>query len=123
MPGFFEKMVYACVSQLGKVPKETSHRYGCLVADQQQQVLHYAEKPETFVSDLISCGVYVMHPDVFTSIQQVVEARGSGEKDHYSLQPAEVVKLETDILRPMAGTGKLFVYRTEGFWRQIKTAG
>ena len=50
-----------------KVPKDTATRYGCLVSDQKtQEVLHYVEKPETFVSDLISCGVYLFDKAIFT---------------------------------------------------------
>ena len=32
------------------------------------EVLHYAEKPETFVSDIINCGVYLFSSSIFTLI-------------------------------------------------------
>ena len=51
---------------LGKrVPREQSKGLGCLVSNVANEVLHYAEKPETFVSDIINCGVYVFSPAVF----------------------------------------------------------
>lgn len=33
------------------------------------------------------------------------------------------LRLEQDILMPLAGTGKLFVYNSPKWWSQIKTAG
>lgn len=33
------------------------------------------------------------------------------------------LSLERDLLRPLAEARKLYVYVTEGFWKQIKTAG
>jgi mannose-1-phosphate guanylyltransferase len=90
------------------VPKETASRYGCVVRDPEHAVTHYVEKPESFVSDLISCGVYVLHPDVLGR-RPVTEGK--------------MVRLEQDVLMPMAGTGHLFVYETALFWRQLKTAG
>ncbi|KAG0224941.1 Proteasome subunit alpha type-2, partial [Mortierella sp. GBA43] len=33
------------------------------------------------------------------------------------------LRLEQDLLRPLAQARKLFVYETKDFWRQIKTAG
>lgn len=33
------------------------------------------------------------------------------------------LSLERDLLRPLSESKKLYVYLTEGFWKQIKTAG
>jgi mannose-1-phosphate guanylyltransferase len=33
------------------------------------------------------------------------------------------ISLEQDVIAPLAGTGKVYVYKTERFWSQIKTAG
>ena len=35
----------------------------------------------------------------------------------------EVLRLEQDVIAPLASARRLFVYETQGFWRQIKTAG
>ena len=37
------------------------------------QVLHYVEKPSTFVSDIINCGVYLFSPDIFQHIGAVFQ--------------------------------------------------
>ena len=74
------KETAACVTLMGtKVPRESSHRYGCLVADPQtHQVLHYAEKPESFISELISCGVFVLAPQIFQFMETRVKLLQSG---------------------------------------------
>lgn len=71
----------ASVTLMGtKVPQESSHRYGCLVADPNtHQVLHYAEKPESFISDLISCGVYVLDQNIFKFMETRIKQIQSGE--------------------------------------------
>lgn len=37
------------------------------------QVLHYVEKPSTFVSDIINCGIYLFNPDIFQHIGSVFQ--------------------------------------------------
>lgn len=117
-----------CTIMGTKVPKDVATRYGCLVADEDGKVGHYVEKPETFVSDMISCGMYLFHPDIFNKMQQAVKAHHDKmelQVGHmtYNGDSPDLVRLEQDVLRPMAGTGTLFVYETTEFWRQIKSAG
>ncbi|XP_028781715.1 mannose-1-phosphate guanyltransferase alpha-B [Neltuma alba] len=118
-----------------KVSAETANEFGELVADPMtNELLHYTEKPETFVSDRINCGVYVFTPDVFTAIQGVSTQR----KDRANLRrvssfealqpdtrslPSDFVRLDQDILSPLAGKKQLYVYETKDFWEQIKTPG
>ncbi|KAE8724935.1 mannose-1-phosphate guanyltransferase alpha isoform 2 [Hibiscus syriacus] len=53
-----------------KVSAESANQFGELVADPvTNELLHYTEKPETFVSDRINCGVYVFTPYIFDAIQ------------------------------------------------------
>ncbi|RWV77522.1 hypothetical protein GW17_00061629, partial [Ensete ventricosum] len=55
------------------VSAETANQFGELVADPiTNEVLHYTERPETFVNDLINCGVYVFTPQIFTIIEGVI---------------------------------------------------
>lgn len=37
------------------------------------QVLHYVEKPSTFVSDIINCGIYLFKPEIFQHIGTVFQ--------------------------------------------------
>ncbi|XVE54905.1 hypothetical protein DITRI_Ditri03aG0119500 [Diplodiscus trichospermus] len=118
-----------------KVSAESASQFGELVADPvTNELLHYTEKPETFVSDRINCGVYVFTPDIFTAIQGVSSQR----KDRANLRrlssfealqsatknvPPDFVRLDQDILTPFAGKKKLYTYETMDFWEQIKTPG
>lgn len=45
------------------------------------------------------------------------------EENTNGWQRAEAIRLEQDIFTGLAGQGRLFAYRTEGFWSQIKSAG
>lgn len=42
------------------VPKATATQYGCIVQDpdNEGQVLHYVEKPESWISNMVNGGVY-----------------------------------------------------------------
>ncbi|GLT48080.1 hypothetical protein SLA2020_217210 [Shorea laevis] len=118
-----------------KVSAESASEFGELVADPiTNELLHYTEKPETFVSDRINCGVYVFTPDIFTAIQGVSSQR----KDRANLRrmssfdavqsaarnpPTDFVRLDQDILTPLAGKKQLYTYETMDFWEQIKTPG
>lgn len=61
-----------------RVPKEVARNFGCMIIDpESKRCRHYVEKPETNVSDLISCGIYVFSPQIFNEIRQVLMARDS----------------------------------------------
>ncbi|KAI2663363.1 Mannose-1-phosphate guanyltransferase alpha-B [Labeo rohita] len=89
-------------------------------------VLHFVEKPSTFVSDIISCGIYLFTPDIFGHIGNIFQ-RNQQERIQEELtngkQMPEVIRLEQDIFTTLAGQKKLFVYKTQHFWSQIKSAG
>ncbi|KAL9458487.1 hypothetical protein AB3S75_007366 [Citrus x aurantiifolia] len=118
-----------------KVSAESAHQFGELIADPiTKELLHYTEKPETFVSDLINCGVYVFTPDIFTAIQGVLTHREDRANirqvsSFEALQsatrtlPVDFVRLDQDILSPLAGKKQLYTYETMDFWEQIKTPG
>lgn len=118
-----------------KVSAESAHQFGELIADPNtKELLHYTEKPETFVSDLINCGVYVFTRDIFTAIQGVLTHREDRANirqvsSFEALQsatrtlPVDFVRLDQDILSPLAGKKQLYTYETMDFWEQIKTPG
>ncbi|GKU97028.1 hypothetical protein SLEP1_g10211 [Rubroshorea leprosula] len=118
-----------------KVSAESANLFGELVADPStKELLHYTEKPETFVSDLINCGVYIFTPAIFTAIQDVSThrddranvSRVSSIEASQSMSrtfPIDFVRLDQDILSPLAGKRQLYTYETLDFWEQIKTPG
>uniref|UniRef100_A0A1D1ZAG0 Mannose-1-phosphate guanyltransferase alpha n=1 Tax=Anthurium amnicola TaxID=1678845 RepID=A0A1D1ZAG0_9ARAE len=122
---------------VSKVSAESASQFGELVADPStNELLHYTEKPETFVSDLINCGVYIFTPGIFSAISDVTMQRKDRANlrrvssfDFEALQsamrtlPADFVRLDQDILSPLAGKKQLYTFETLDFWEQIKTPG
>ncbi|XP_010029243.2 mannose-1-phosphate guanyltransferase alpha isoform X1 [Eucalyptus grandis] len=120
-----------------KVSAESANQFGTLVSDPvTNELLHYTEKPETFVSDLINCGVYIFTPDVFSAIEDVSNDR----EDRVTANlrrlssidiststrtniPTDFVRLDQDILSPLSGKKQLYTYETMDYWEQIKTPG
>ncbi|XP_044294312.1 mannose-1-phosphate guanyltransferase alpha isoform X3 [Varanus komodoensis] len=109
-----------------------SLNYGCIVANADtHEVLHYVEKPSTFVSELINCGIYLFTPAIFYHIglvfqrnqQELLLGSCIGEENTNGWQRAEAIRLEQDVFTGLAGQGRLFAYKTDGFWSQIKSAG
>jgi mannose-1-phosphate guanylyltransferase len=63
-----------------------------LVEDpKSHQVLHFAEKPETFVSDLASCGVYIFSPSVFTALEDIAVKFCAKEVDILGQSPVRPI--------------------------------
>merc|ERR1711977_13412 len=115
-----------------KVPRKSATKYGCIVTNPQtMQALHYVEKPESFISDTINGGVYLFDKSIFDEIKVAMDdkvrrqqedplANGGLEGEE---QDDELLRLEQDVLAPLASNKKLYVFMTPGYWRQIKSAG
>jgi mannose-1-phosphate guanylyltransferase len=125
-----------------RVGTEAASNFGCIVSDPQtKRVLHYVEKPESHISNLINCGVYLFATEcIFPSIRSAINRRTErprlvsypssenlessfiAERDEDG-EKNEVLRLEQDILSDLADSNRFFVHETKDFWRQIKTAG
>ncbi|KAK5996484.1 putative mannose-1-phosphate guanyltransferase [Cladobotryum mycophilum] len=132
-----------------RVSNDVAANFGCIVSDTHtRRVLHYVEKPESHISNLINCGVYLFATEaIFPSIRTAIKRRtdrparlvsypssdnlgdfhipasSTGGDDDDADKKNEVIRLEQDILGDMADSKQFFVYETKDFWRQIKTAG
>jgi mannose-1-phosphate guanylyltransferase len=125
-----------------RVSTDAASNFGCIVSDPQtKRVLHYVEKPESHISNLINCGVYLFATEcIFPSIRSAIDRRTErprlvsypssenlessfiAERDEDG-EKNEVLRLEQDILSDLADSNRFFVHETKDFWRQIKTAG
>ncbi|CAJ0626344.1 9867_t:CDS:2 [Entrophospora sp. SA101] len=85
------------------------------------EVLHYVEKPESFISDLISCGIYLFDCAIFLEMKKAMANKSNQLDQNVFQEHNEKLRLEQDIIRPLAESKKLYVYETKEFWRQIKT--
>ncbi|KAI3740404.1 hypothetical protein L2E82_30833 [Cichorium intybus] len=83
-----------------KVSAESASEFGESVADSvTKELLHYIEKPETF-------DIHINHED----------------RVSFNMTPAkDFVRLDQDILSPLAVKKQLYTYETMDFWEQIKT--
>ena len=130
-----------------RVPNEAATNFGCIVSDaHSKRVLHYVEKPESHISNLINCGVYLFSTEaIFPSIKSAIKRRSDRPRlvsypssetlDNQYLPPSrdddddddgeknQIIRLEQDILGDLADSRQFYVLETKDFWRQIKTAG
>ncbi|KAF3040460.1 Proteasome subunit alpha type-2 [Didymella heteroderae] len=126
-----------------RVANESASNFGCIVSDAHtKRVLHYVEKPESHISNLINCGVYLFSTEcIFPAIRSAIKRRTerprllsypSSENLDSSFYQGEdddedeanlVIRLEQDVLSDIADSRQFFVLETKDFWRQIKTAG
>lgn len=126
-----------------RVSNEAATNFGCIVSDSHtKRVLHYVEKPESHISNLINCGVYLFATEcIFPSIRSAIKRRTARPRlvsypssenldsfvaaaaDDEEGERSEVLRLEQDILSDLADSNRFFVHETKDFWRQIKTAG
>jgi mannose-1-phosphate guanylyltransferase len=125
-----------------RVGEEAASNFGCIVSDAHtRRVLHYVEKPESHISNLINCGVYLFATEcIFPAIRSAIKKRTERPRlvsypssenlessyfqdDDDEEKKNEVLRLEQDILSDLADSKQFFVHETKDFWRQIKTAG
>jgi len=129
-----------------RVANDAATNFGCIVSDtHSKRVLHYVEKPESHISNLINCGVYLFSTEAFfPSIKSAMKRRAdrprllsypssdtldssyiarSGQDNDDDGEKTEVIRLEQDILSDLADNRQFYVLETKDFWRQIKTAG
>ncbi|KAI9665895.1 MAG: Proteasome subunit alpha type-2 [Bathelium mastoideum] len=125
-----------------RVSDDAATNFGCIVSDtHSKRVLHYVEKPESHISNLINCGVYLFSTEcIFPAVKSAIKRRSERprlvsypstdaldssfiENDTDEGEKSEVIRLEQDILSDLADSRQFFVLETKDFWRQIKTAG
>jgi mannose-1-phosphate guanylyltransferase len=68
----FHERINACFTILGTEATENqSVNYGCIIEDKEtHEVLHYVEKPESYLSKLINCGIYLFNLEIFDFIRE-----------------------------------------------------
>ena len=117
-----------CTILSTEATRQQSLNYGCIVENKDtHEVLHYVEKPETYISTTINGGIYLFSPDIFkpleTIFKQNLETKYKTKGFDPNTPSSEIIRLEQDIFVPLASSGKLFVYDTKRFWSQIKSTG
>ena len=92
---------------------ESSTQYGCIyISDDKLQgnVEHYVEKPESFVSSTISCGIYLFK----VKIMQILK-----NKFHQMEIGQTAMSLERDILPQLTAENELYGTVSSGIGRHF----
>lgn len=106
-----------------KVPKGISPMFGGIIADKNGKVLHYVEKPDAAMSDLVNGGVYLFKTSLFEDIKAAKQLHESHSSAHLDEEDeTERLSVEQDLIPQLADEGELYVYITTGYWRQVKDA-
>ena len=73
------------------VDNDQSLNYGCMgVNHNTHEVVHYIEKPSTFVSNDINGGVYLLSVSVFDDISAIFKERADTGKVEFMFKPTSV---------------------------------
>jgi len=112
-----------------KAPADQSNIVGCFVQDEtSHRLIHCAEKPETYVSDLINCGIYCLSPEIFTYISIALENLNARTNENFEwyysgeVSRSKAIGLERDVIVPLAGTAEFYIFEYKDFWRQLKSS-
>lgn len=128
-----------------KVAKGSAHKFGCVAIDHStMEVQHFVEKPESFISDIVSCGVYIFSPLIFEHMSKAIEYRRA-EADAMGIDLSQFASLkfgaanavtaaisrssETPtvqleiVFRELAGKKLMYAFECDKhqFWMSVKT--
>ncbi|XP_039746825.1 mannose-1-phosphate guanyltransferase alpha isoform X2 [Pararge aegeria] len=123
---FHEEIPNALVTIMGtEATRQQSIHYGCMVQEPTTNaVTHYVEKPNSYISTLINCGVYVCSLQVFHTMADALQnEKGGFYRNGQGSPPPGYMSFEQDVLAPLAGTNKLYAMQVGNWWSQVKTAG
>ena len=94
-----------------EVPWEEASRFGLMVADENDKITEFQEKPKQPKSNLASMGIYIFSADV------LIEALEEDALDQRSSHD-----FGKDIIPKLLGEGKrLYSYEFHGFWKDVGT--
>lgn len=94
-----------------EVPWEEASRFGIMTADDEGKIVKFTEKPKEPDSNLASMGIYIFS---WKSLRKaLLEDHENKESSH---------DFGKDLIPKMLNEGKgLYVYRFEGYWRDVGT--
>ncbi|CAB3980282.1 Mannose-1-phosphate guanyltransferase alpha [Paramuricea clavata] len=97
---------------------------GVMVEDPDtHELLHYVEKPETYVSSLINCGAYIFSPTIFDALKELRQKNVERSSElSYSNNVGRIMMGE-QLMPYLSGQGAVYVFKTNHFWTVLKSAG
>jgi mannose-1-phosphate guanylyltransferase len=64
----------------------------------------------------------VFDRSLFDEIKVAMDEKNARAAQDPMVKPDEILRLEQDVIVPLAAAKKMYVYETSNFWRQMKTA-
>lgn len=94
-----------------EVPWEEAPRFGLMVADENDKITEFQEKPKNPKSNLASMGIYIFNWDVLKKYLTEDEADPESENDFGN-------NIIPNLLRD---NRKMYAYHFEGYWKDVGT--
>lgn len=105
------------------VAPSESISYGCMVVDElTKKVTHYVEKPESYVSNMMNCGVYLFSPNIFSMLTEAMQRKQEEIYAQGGFSDSLSLSIEQDLIMPMTELGMLYAFQSDATWSQIKSA-
>ncbi len=94
-----------------EVPWEDASRFGLMVADEDDKITEFQEKPKNPKSNLASMGIYIFNWDVLKKYLEEDEADPESEND-----------FGNNIIPNLLRDGRrMYAYHFDGYWRDVGT--
>ena len=94
-----------------EVPWEEASRFGLMVADENDRITEFQEKPKEPKSNLASMGIYIFNWDILKKYLEEDEADPESENDFGNNIIPNLLKDER----------KMYAYRFSGYWKDVGT--
>lgn len=94
-----------------EVPWEEAPRFGLMVADENDKITEFQEKPKNPKSNLASMGIYIFNWDILKQYLEEDEADPNSENDFGN-------NIIPNLLRD---NRQMYAYRFSGYWKDVGT--
>ena len=94
-----------------EVPWEEAPRFGLMVADENDKITEFQEKPKQPKSNLASMGIYIFNWDILKKYLEEDEADPNSENDFGN-------NIIPNLLRDQR---QMYAYRFSGYWKDVGT--
>lgn len=103
-----------------QVEPEQAANFGTLVVStdsalESGRVRHFVEKPHSYISNTVNCGIYLMQSSVLDSIEQCYK-----RNERSSANP-QYLMFERHVIPVLMEKHRIFSYTNIRFWKLIKT--
>ena len=97
-------------------------------------MLHYVEKPSSFVSTTISCGVYIFSIELLSLLSTIFKEKHNSCENEFIIKgaiafdgtiPSDSMSLEKDVLGSLLDSKRIYVFHQKDifWWSPIKSPG